>query len=117
MADRARLVSIEELPSHLLLDILTSGRLSASDLACLEQSSRIFRDSHGLFPRKFGSLVDFAAYQLCSSHSIFGSLPSNAQKELFNRCCGNWKRVLRFLQAVEQSSDVVETSAGNVLFL
>ncbi|OVA00568.1 Regulator of chromosome condensation [Macleaya cordata] len=114
MADRTRLVSIEELPSHLLLEILTSGRLSAADLACLEQTSRIFRGTHGLFPQNFGSLVDFAAFQLCSSHPIFGYLPSNAQKELFDRCHGNWKRVLRFLQAVEQSSDVVETSAGNM---
>ncbi|KAI3833658.1 hypothetical protein MKW92_041907 [Papaver armeniacum] len=113
-ADRARLVSIEELPSHLVLDILTSGRLNASDLACLEQTSRMFRGNHGFSPQNFGSLVDFAAFQLCSSHTIFSSLHLNAQKELFDRCRGNWKRVLRFLQAVEQSSDIVETSAGNM---
>ncbi|OAY28672.1 hypothetical protein MANES_15G085700v8 [Manihot esculenta] len=38
----------------------------------------------------------------------------NAQKELFDRCGGNWKRAWRFLQAVEESSGMVETSAGNM---
>jgi alpha-tubulin suppressor-like RCC1 family protein len=38
----------------------------------------------------------------------------NAQKELFDRCDGNWKRILKFLQSVEQSSDMVETSTGNM---
>ncbi|XP_010241978.1 PREDICTED: ultraviolet-B receptor UVR8-like isoform X2 [Nelumbo nucifera] len=114
MADRGRLVCIEELPSHLILEILSSGRLSAADLACLEQTSRLFRGSHDISPLKFRSLVDFAAFQLCDSHPIFGAMPSNAQKELFDRCSENWKRVLRFLQSVEQSSDMVETSAGNM---
>ncbi|KAK9131748.1 hypothetical protein Scep_011276 [Stephania cephalantha] len=114
MADRARSVSIEELPSHLLIEILSSGRLSAVDLACLEQTSRIFRGSNGVFPLKFRSLVDYVAFQLCDSHPIYRHLPSNARKELFERCSCEWKRVLRFLQAVEQASDVVETSAGNM---
>ncbi|XP_010242957.1 PREDICTED: ultraviolet-B receptor UVR8 isoform X2 [Nelumbo nucifera] len=114
MADRGRSVSIEELPTHLILEILSSGRLSAADLACLEQTSRIFRGNHDIFPLKFRSLVDFAAFQLCASHPIFGSMPPNAQKELFDRCRENWKRVLRFLQSAEQSSDMVETSAGNM---
>ncbi|KAF8409287.1 hypothetical protein HHK36_005361 [Tetracentron sinense] len=113
MAERVRSVSIGEFPSHLILEILCSGRLSAADLASLEQTSRIFRGSHGLFPHKFQSLVDFAAFQLCESHPIYGPMPSNSRKELFDRCSGNWKRMLRFLQSVEQSSDMVETSAGN----
>ena len=117
MADRFRLSSIEDLPSHLIFEILISGRLSAVDLVSLELTSRTFGGSHGLFPQKFRSLVDFAAYQLCGSHPIYASMHFNAQKELFNRCGVNWKRVLRFLQSVEQSSDMVETSAGNVLFL
>ncbi|XP_057513964.1 ultraviolet-B receptor UVR8-like isoform X1 [Actinidia eriantha] len=113
MADRLRSTWIEDLPSHLILEILSSGRLSAVDLACLDLTSRIFRGNHGLFPHKFQSLVDFAAFQLCGSHPIYAPLGPNARNELFNRCSGNWKRVLRFLQSVEQSSDMVETSAGN----
>lgn len=112
MADRYRLVSIEEMPSHLILEILTTGRLSAVDLVCLELTSRTFGGSHGLlYPHKFRSLVDFAAYQLCLSHCVHNGMGQNAQKELLDRCGGNWKRVLRFLQAVEESSGMVRTSA------
>ncbi|XP_040363655.1 serine/threonine-protein kinase Nek8-like [Rosa chinensis] len=38
-------------------------------------------------------------------------MEDNAQTVLFERCGGKWKRILRFLQSVEQSSDMVETSA------
>ncbi|KAA8523875.1 hypothetical protein F0562_010298 [Nyssa sinensis] len=96
------------------LMVLEMVWLSAVDLVCLELTSRTFRGSHGLFPQKFRSLVDFAAFQLCNSHPIYAPLGLNAQKELFNRCSENWKRVLRFLQSVEQSSDMVETSSGNM---
>uniref|UniRef100_A0A2N9G5U2 F-box domain-containing protein n=1 Tax=Fagus sylvatica TaxID=28930 RepID=A0A2N9G5U2_FAGSY len=114
MGDRFRSVSIEDLPSHLILEILTSGRLNAVDLACLELTSRTFGGSHGMYPHKFRSLVDFAAYQLCVSNSTYAWMSRNAQGELFDRYNGNWKRVLRFLQSVEQSSEMVETSAGNM---
>lgn len=117
MGDRLKSSSMDDLPLHLILEILTSGRLSAIDLVCLELTSRTFWASHGLFPQKFRSLVDFAAFRLCGSHPIYSSLRDNAQSELYNRCNGNWKRVLRFLQSVEQSSHMVQTSAGNVLFL
>lgn len=117
MADRFRPISIEDLPSHLILEILTSGRLSAVDLVYLELSSRTFRGSDGFFAHKLRSLVDFAAFQLCGSHPIYVSMRFNAQKELFDRCGGNWKKILRFLQSVERSSNMVETSAGNVLLL
>lgn len=114
MANRYWSVSIEELPSHLILEILSSGRLSAVDLVCLELTSRTFGASHGLYPHKFRSLVDFAAFQLCGSHPIYAALSLNVQKDLFDRCGENWKRVLRFLQSVEQSSYISETSAGNM---
>lgn len=110
--------SIDELPSHIVLEILTSGRLSAADLVCLElASSSIFGGSSQglLYPLKFRSLADLAAFQLCVSHSVYAPLSFDARKELFDRCGGNWKRVLRFLQSVEQASGIVETSAGNVL--
>lgn len=115
MGDRFRPSIMEDLPLHLVLDILTSGRLSAVDLVYLELTSRTFRGNHGFFPKNFRSLVDFAAFQLCGLHPIYASLRSASQKEALNRCNGNWKRLLRFLQSVEQSSDVVQTSSGNVL--
>ena len=116
MVDRYRPVSIEELPSHLILEVLCSGRLSALDLVCLELTSKTFGGGHGLYPFKFRSLVDFAAFQLCASHVIYSRMSLNSQRELYDRCGGNWKRVLRFLQSVGQSSEMVETSSGNVLF-
>lgn len=117
MADRYRSVSIEELPAHLIVEILTRGRLSAADLTSLELTSKTFGGSHELYPLKFRSLVDFAAFQLCASHCIFGGMSLELQGELFDRCNGNWKRVLRFLQSMEHSSGTVETSAGNVFSL
>lgn len=117
MGDRYRPISIEELPSHLILEIICSGRLSAMDLVCLELTSKTFGANHSLlYPFKFKSLIDFAAFQLCASHAIYSRMSLNSQKELFDRCVGNWKRVLRFLQSVEQSSDMIQTSSGNVLF-
>ncbi|XP_042491172.1 ultraviolet-B receptor UVR8-like [Macadamia integrifolia] len=115
MADHDQSLSLQELPPHLILEILNSGRLNATDLACLEQSCWTFggrSTHHGLFPPKFRSTVDFAAFQLCTLHPLFASFPSNASDELLNRCGGNWKRVLRFLQSIKQSSSMVETSTG-----
>lgn len=116
MADGYRPVLMEDLPTHLVLEILCSGRLSAVDLMHLELTSRTFGGSQGLYPYKFRSMVDYAAFQLCVSHSVYAKMEDNARTVLFDRCGGNWKRILRFLQSVEQSSDMVETSAGNVLF-
>ncbi|KAK9938169.1 hypothetical protein M0R45_014923 [Rubus argutus] len=114
MAEGYRPVVIEDLPTHLVLEVLCSGRLSAVDLLHLELTCRTFGGSEGLYPHKFRSLVDYAAFQLCVSHSVYAKMEDNAQTVLFDRCGGNWKRVLRFLQSVEQSSDMVETSAGNM---
>ncbi|XP_009398507.2 ultraviolet-B receptor UVR8 [Musa acuminata AAA Group] len=114
MADCSRAFCIEELPAHLILEILSCGHLGAADLACLEATCRMFRGADGLFPDKFRSLVEFAAFHICNVHPIFGSLPHNARANLLDRCNGNWKRLLRFLQSVEQSSSSVETSAGNM---
>ncbi|CAN1243200.1 E3 ubiquitin-protein ligase HERC2 [Linum perenne] len=113
MADRYSLVSLEDLPSHLILDILTAGRLNAVDLVSLELTSSIFGRSPCLYPQKFRSLVDFAAFQLCISTTVYRGMELIFQKQLFERCGGNWKRLLRFLQAVEESSGMVDTSAGN----
>lgn len=80
MADPLRPTSIEDLPSHLILEILSCGKLSVVDLVCLELASRIFRGSHGVFPPNFQSLVDFAAFQLCGSHPIYAPMSPNAQE-------------------------------------
>ncbi|KAF8083585.1 hypothetical protein N665_0765s0026 [Sinapis alba] len=114
MAGGNWVVSLEDLPSHLILEVLTSGRLNAFDLLSLELTSKVFRGSFGLFPLKFRSLADYAASQLCSVHPVYVGMGLTTQKELFANCEGNWKRLLRFLQSVEQSSDMVETSAGNM---
>ncbi|KAL6554266.1 hypothetical protein OROMI_019939 [Orobanche minor] len=114
MGDRLKSSSMDDLPLHLILEILTSGRLSAIDLVCLELTSRTFWGSHELFPHKCRSLMDFAAFRLCGSHPIYSYLGDSAKHGLLYRCNGNWKRVLRFLQSVEQSSHMVETSAGNM---
>nr|VDD52478.1 unnamed protein product [Brassica oleracea] len=115
MAARNWLVSLEDLPSHLILEVLTSGRLNAVDLLSLELTSKVFGGSSGLsYPLKFRSLVDYAASQLCSVHPVYVGMGLTTQKELFANCEGNWKRLLRFLQSVEQSSDMVQTSAGNM---
>ncbi|KAG0447086.1 hypothetical protein HPP92_028532 [Vanilla planifolia] len=58
-------------------------------------------------------MTEFAAFHLCENHLIFSQLPPHARKNLVERCCGNWKKVLRFLQSVEQSTGTVNTSAGN----
>ncbi|KAA3453030.1 putative E3 ubiquitin-protein ligase HERC3 [Gossypium australe] len=115
MADRSRLFSIDDLPSHLILEILTSGkRLSAIDLVSLELTSRTFGGYHGVYPTKCRSLVDLAAFQLCMTNGIYVGMSCSSQRDIFERCDGNWKRLLRFLQSVEQSSDMVQTSAGNI---
>lgn len=117
MAKWLHSTSFADLPSHLILEVLTSGRLNAHDLVCLELTCKMFGGSHELYPLKFRSLVDFAAFQLCISHSIYSGMGGDSQKQLFDRCQGKWKRVFRFLQLVEKSSNIVETSEGNVLFL
>ncbi|KAE8692287.1 putative E3 ubiquitin-protein ligase HERC2-like isoform X2 [Hibiscus syriacus] len=115
MADRNRSFPIDDLPSHLILEILTSGkRLRAVDLASLELTSRTFGGSHGVYPTKCRSLVDLAAFQLCTTNETYIGMSYSNQRGVFERCGGNWKRVLRFLQSVEQSSDMVQTSAGNM---
>ncbi|OWM88667.1 hypothetical protein CDL15_Pgr002434 [Punica granatum] len=114
MADRNRLALFDDLPSHLILEILSCGRLSVTDLVYVELTSKVFGGSHGLYPHKFRSLVEFAAFQLCRSHPLYAPMSLKSKKEIFDRCDGNWKRLLRFLQSVEQSSDMVVTPAGNV---
>ena len=117
MGDKFWPISLADLPLHLILEILTSGPLRAVDLVSLELTSRTFRANARLDTRfqSNSSLVNFAAFQLCWSHPLYSSMHLEERKALFDKTEGNWKRVLRFLQSVDQSSDMVETSAGNVL--
>ncbi|CAL5065688.1 unnamed protein product [Urochloa decumbens] len=98
-----RAFSIEELPGHLVGEVLTSGRLAAADLARLEATCRALRP-----------LAEYAASKLCAARAAFEGIGPAARGELLERCGGSWKKVLRFLQSVEQSSGTVETSSGNM---
>lgn len=98
-----RAFSMEELPGHLIGEVLTSGRLAAADLARLELTCRALRP-----------LAEHAASRLCVARTAFAVLGPADRGELLTRCGGSWKKVLRFLQSVEQSSDTVETSSGNM---
>ncbi|KAF3335599.1 ultraviolet-B receptor UVR8 isoform X1 [Carex littledalei] len=107
---------MENLPSHIIIEILASGRLGPSDLARLEATCRLFRSrGHVAFSGgEFGSLVDYAAYRICENHEIFASLSQEAKLALVERCGGSWKKALRFLKSVEGSSGTVETASGNM---
>jgi hypothetical protein len=97
---------IQELPGHLVGEVLTSGRLAAADLARLEATCRALRP-----------LADFAASKLCAARSAIAAMGPARRAELLERCGGSWKKVLRFLQSVEQSSGTVHTLSGNVRIL
>ena len=102
----SRAFSIEELPGHLVGEVLTSGRLAAADLARLEATCRALRP-----------LAEFAASKLCVARAAFAAMGPAARGDLLERCGGSWKKVLRFLQSVEQSSGTVATSSGSVSVL
>lgn len=123
MAEESGLRSLEELPTHLLQEILSNGQLSAADLARLEASCYTFRASygngHGFVTYRGGggglkSMPELAAFQSCVADRMFSAMPLSCQTELVNRCRGNWKLVLRFLQSVHQAFFSVDTPKGNV---
>lgn len=98
-----RAFSMEELPGHLIGEVLSSGRLAAGDLARLEATCRALRP-----------LAEQAASRLCAARMACSVIGPAARGELLARCGGSWKKVLRFLQSVEQSFDTVHTSSGNM---
>ncbi|KAM3385634.1 hypothetical protein ACQJBY_009431 [Aegilops geniculata] len=98
-----RAFSMEELPGHLIGEVLSSGRLAAGDLARLEGTCRALRP-----------LAEQAASRLCAARMACSVIGPAARGELLARCGGSWKKVLRFLQSVEQSFDTVHTSSGNM---
>ncbi|KAJ3680348.1 hypothetical protein LUZ60_016626 [Juncus effusus] len=114
MADKNQIFYIQELPGHLIMEILTSGRLSAADLAGLELTCRMFGGRHEFCPDKSKSVAEYAAYCVCHAHKVFAFMSLSTKRTLLSRCEGNWKKVLRFLQSIEQSSSIVETSNGKM---
>ncbi|KAI5013592.1 hypothetical protein ZWY2020_037105 [Hordeum vulgare] len=98
-----RAFSMEELPGHLIGEVLSSGRLAAGDLARLEATCRALRP-----------LAEQAASRLCAARMACSVIGLAARGELLARCGGSWKKVLRFLQSVEQSFDTVHTSSSNM---
>ncbi|KAL9663086.1 hypothetical protein QQ045_027923 [Rhodiola kirilowii] len=116
MASLCRPVLIEELPSHLIVDILSNGGLSAIDLVHLELTCRAFGMNQGVLnPSNFRSLMDFVASQLCGAHMLFARMTPSAQQTLLGRCNGNWKRMLGFLLAVDQDSDNISSSKMKIV--
>ncbi|KAJ3678638.1 hypothetical protein LUZ60_002441 [Juncus effusus] len=107
---------MEDLPIHIITEILSGGRLGPADLARTEATCRLFRSgSHVSLPEGgFTSLVEYAAYKICERHETFRSLSQGAKRDLVERCGGSWKKALRFLNSVEESSGTVETSSGNM---
>ncbi|KAK8996694.1 hypothetical protein V6N11_081959 [Hibiscus sabdariffa] len=88
------LLLVQDLPSHLILEILTSGkRLTAADLVSLELTSRTFGGNHGVYPTKFRSLVDLAAFQLCTTNGIYIGMSCSNQREWSNR--RTWSKPLQ----------------------
>ncbi|GJN18276.1 hypothetical protein PR202_gb05419 [Eleusine coracana subsp. coracana] len=81
-----RAFSIEELPGHLVGEVLTSGRLTAVDVARLEATCRALR-----------ALAEFGASKLCAARTAFGAMGPAVRVELLDRCGGSWKKVLRSL--------------------
>lgn len=98
--------SFGNLPYHLIMEVLISGRLDSIDLVNIELTSKVF--GWGLYSSDFKSVSDHAASMLCSKHPIFMGLCPNNQKKLVTRCKSNWKRVLRFLQSLRGNVSVLE---------
>ncbi|KAJ1694782.1 hypothetical protein LUZ63_011480 [Rhynchospora breviuscula] len=107
---------MEDLPSHLISEILSSGRLGPADLARVEATCRMFRSGGhvALAGGEFASLVEYAAHRICQNHEMFVSLSQETKVALLERCGGIWKKALRFLKSVEGSSGTVETASGNM---
>ncbi|CAM6112493.1 unnamed protein product [Calypogeia fissa] len=107
-------MGLDELPNHLLHRILQVGDLEAVDLAMLEMSCYTFRAAGGIEPYRFKSMTENAALLYCQSDPLFVRLPPTLQAQLINRCRGNRKLVMRFLQATHQAANGVCTPHGQV---
>eukprot|EP00249_Psilotum_nudum_P011414 c23158_g1_i2 orf=819-2285(+) len=106
--------ALQGLPAHLLHEIFTKSHLSAADLARLEASCYAFRAEYGMLPYRFKSVPELAAFHSCQTYFLFSVMPYQFRSQLLNRCGGNWKLVLRFLQCVEQAYGCVSASTGNI---
>jgi hypothetical protein len=95
---------MELLPAHIIHNILFEGGLGPIDLASLEATCYMFRAAAGFEPCRFKSIAELAARHSCHRQPLFLHMPRHARLQLLARCDGNWKLVLRFLQALVQAS-------------
>ncbi|XP_047306683.1 PH, RCC1 and FYVE domains-containing protein 1-like [Impatiens glandulifera] len=104
----------EELSSDMILCILKSGCLSASDFACLEITCTTFGGIRELLHPiiSFGSLVDLAAFQLCESHPIYSCLNEAGKEKLLSWMGNKWSRALNFLSGYNYIHDDEVKAAG-----
>lgn len=115
MAEKRRIHSLEELPAHLLEDILSKEKLSAIDLVSLEASYYKFWASYGNghgFVTYRGGLKSTHS---CLANRMFLAMLLDLQTELVNRCRGNWKLFLRFLQSMHQAFTSMDTPKDNLI--
>ncbi|CAM6029517.1 unnamed protein product [Sphagnum balticum] len=96
--------SIELLPVHIIHNILFEGGFGSIDLASLEATCYMFWADAGFEPCIFKSIAELAARHSCHMQLLFLHMPHHARLQLLARCDGNWKLVLRFLQALQQAS-------------
>ncbi|MCO5550641.1 hypothetical protein L7F22_004130 [Adiantum nelumboides] len=105
---------LQDLPPHLLYEILTEGSFSVLDLVHVEATCYAFRSATGLLPLRFKSIVEIAAVDLCKAHPLYSSLPPSHRKKLLRRCGSSWKMLLRYLQSFDQANGLVLTPKGKV---
>lgn len=120
MANLCKPICLEELPSHLIVDILSNGGLNHIDLINMELTCRAFGSNPGqgeegpLSSSKFRSLMDSVASQLCRTLLVYSRMSPSTQQALLSRCDGNWKRMLGFLRDVEIDSDTAHRGSTKI---
>jgi hypothetical protein len=90
-----RAFPIEELPGHLIGEVLTSGGLAAADLARLEATCRALRP-----------LAEYAAPKLCAVRAAFVSLKRDSGHVTTKNVSGVMKK-LRGLNEVVSEEEIV----------
>ncbi|KAL9680355.1 hypothetical protein QQ045_018233 [Rhodiola kirilowii] len=86
---------------YLLLDLLTNHGLDAQTLARVEATCSYFRRAAQLYPNGDLSLLEIAAFDMCSKKAIFKQMTHKEGENLKKICGGSWKFVLRFISAGE----------------
>jgi hypothetical protein len=87
-----RAFPIEELPGHLIGEVLTSGGLAAADLAKLEATCRALRP-----------LAEYAAPKLCAVRAAFVSLKRDSGHVTTKNVSGVMKKLRGLNEVVSES--------------